>query len=311
MTDTTEAGAEAGNESFLASIEAEQAAAEAQQPVSAEDAGEADPGETGEAQDDGKAALPPLSVEEYQKRHQDITTALKHERGEKRQMRSELNELRATVQQMQANQPQAFQQFSLEQQINQYQTIDWQRWGSEDPEQAQASWNHYQQLLSQRGNIQQQQQQAQQTAQQQQQAQAFNALVTTLNDQETAIRLVKPDYDKAVEFLKADLIKEANGQGWFGPAAEQYATNQLVQIGARVDAAGQDMAEFGYSMAVQRGYKATADIASIKAGEAAAKTISTMGAKASNAGGSFEETMGNLTGAAARSFWEKTKAARA
>jgi hypothetical protein len=317
-TENTEAGAETGNEHYFAQLEAEQATAESeggdQSPAGAEaqPAGNVEPGaEAAEAQAADKPALPPLSVEEYQKRHQDITTALRTERHEKRQMRSELEQLRDTVQRMEQAQPQAFQRYTVEQQIAQYEGVDWQRWYGQDYAQADASNREYQALIQRKEQMDRADREAQAKQQQQNQQQQLQSLVSTLNEQEDAYRTVKPDYDDAVEHLRAELRKDANNQGWFGEQNEEaFITQQLVQIGSRVNAAGRDMAEFAYNLAVQRGYQAkapAADITAQKAGEAAAKTLSNLGGKTASEGGSFEETMAGLNGAAARTFWEKAK----
>lgn len=311
-TGNNEAGAEAGNDGYLAQIEAEQSAAEAQDGQGADAAGSAPGAEAGsEAGAEGQAqpeALPPLSVEEYQKRHQQITSALRESRGSEREFKRQLGEMKAQLEAFQQSQPQQFERFQIERQLAEYQTIDWQAWRQQDPAAAQAAANEVLALSNRYETIQQEDQQRQQQAQAQAQQQQFQHLATTLQEQETAIRQAKPDYDKAVEFLKAEIVREANAQGYFGDQAQQYLNQTLVQVGARVNQSGQDMAEFAYNRAVELGYSAPApDLASIKAGEAASKTISNLGPKSEASTESFEEKMGQLSGAAARNFWAQAR----
>lgn len=308
MTDENDAGAEISSEDLLASMEAGQAAAE----IDTEGPkGEAEPEGQGAGAPDKETSeepLPPLSVEEYQKRHQNITQALRDERNDKRQLKTELAQLRQQVQEFQTTQPQRFEAWQIDSQLQQYQGIDWQRWYQQDYDAADAANKQFQGLVARKQQIDAHNQQSQQQRQQQSQQQQIVELTNTLAQQEQNFRAEHPDYDDATEHLKAALRTEANNQGYFGAQADQYANMQLVQIGARVNAAGQDMAEFAYNLAVQRGYAPKkADIESIKAGEAAAKTISSAGGKTSNEGASFEETMGNLSGSAARAYWEKAK----
>lgn len=316
MDTDTETGAEAGGESYFAQIEAEQTAAEAAVPVeAAPDAPqvEAEPEAAAEAAPEpDKPPLEPLTPEEYQRRHDNLNAALKQERAEKREMKALLAQLQSRVEEIHTTQPQQFQQFTLDQQISDYQTIDWRAWADADPVAANNAALHYQQLMDQRDGLRTQSEQAQQARQQQEQQAALTQFAESLNASEDEFRRVKPDYENATAFLRDTLRKEAEWQGFFGEQAEQYVQNTLVQTGLRVHAAGKDLAEFAYSMAQQRGYTPPApDLASVRAGADAAKSISTLGPRSSNTdGGSFEEVMGGLNGASARSFWEKAKASQ-
>lgn len=314
MEDNTETGAEAGGESYIAQLEAEQNAAEAADSPEPQEA----PSEGGEETPPVEADKPtepekePLSTEEYQKRHDNINTALKQERAEKRQMRGELDQLRAEIAEMRQSQPQQFQQFNLEQKIADYQTYDWQRYQQIDPDAANAAWSDYQNALSVKAQVEQQALAAAEQRQQQAQQAQFKAFAEAVNQSEDAYRQTRPDYDAAVAHLKTVYGTEANGLGFFGEDAERYAFNQVAQVMHRVHQAGQDVAEFAYNQAIARGYRQpVADIASVKAGAEAAKSISTLGTQSgAESGASFEETMSGLSGAAARSFWDKAKAQR-
>jgi len=304
-------GSNVAEKPLLEQMAEEQAAAEAQGgketvPQEAEgDTTEADAQQATEAAD---APLEPLTVEEYQKRHRDLTAALKEERQAKRELRDKMAQIEARLSEVQETQPTEFQKFTLDQRIAEYQAVNWQLWAAQDPESAGAAAQEFEALVNRREQIEQQARQAQTQRQQQAQQQQFASFVETVNQQEAEYAKAKPDYQDAVNFLKSELIAEAESQGYFGDHAKQYATQRIVEVSQRVHASGKNVAEFGYSLALQNGYKPRApNIASIKAGAEAAKSISTIGAKSSNEGGSFEETMANLSGAAAKAYWEKAK----
>lgn len=313
MTENTETGAEAGGESYVEQLAAEQSAAEASE-TDQEESEQQEPAEPPKKQADtkepGEGEKEPLSVEEYQKRHENVNAALRQERAEKRAFKSELEQIRAELAEMRQQQPQQFQQFTLDQRIAEYEAINWQLWQQQNPEAAQAGWNDYQGLLSNREAAQRRAEQDQQARQQQAQQAQAQQFMAAVEQSEVAARAAKPDYDAAVDYLREALEREGQAQGYFGEQAAAYAQNQIVQIGFRVFQSGQDLANFAYEQALQRGYKPpVADIASVKAGAEAAKSISTLGTKTgAESGASFEETMSGLSGAAAKSFWEKAKA---
>jgi hypothetical protein len=269
---------------------------------------QAEPAE-GEASPEKAAdALPPLSNVEYQKRHENVTKALREERDAKRAIRNELAELRAEFERTKTTAPQQFERHQITGKVSEYQQVDWEKWFKQNPQAAEQGLAEFQGLAARLEQLDKADQQQTQQTEQQRQVQAVQQVVNTLASQEEDFRSQRPDYDDACEFLKTDLAKEARSQGYFGDQTDQYVNSQLLIIGQRVHAAGQDMAEHGYNLAIEKGYKPkTADIASLKAGEAAAKTLSNVGGKSSNAGGSFEETMSGLNGAAAASYWEKVK----
>lgn len=296
---------------LLEQMAEEQAAAEAedgteaiQQPAENESA----PVEGGQPTEPAEAALEPLSPEEYQKRHRDLTAALKEERQAKREFRDKLAQLEARLSETRETQPIEFQKFTLDQRIAEYQQINWQLFAAQNPDGADAAAREFEALVNQREQIERHAQQTQVQRQQQAQQQQFTSFVETVNAQEAEYAQAKPDYQEAVNFLKSELIAEAETQGFFGDQAQRYATQRIVEVSQRVHASGKNVAEFGYKLALQNGYKPRApDIASIKAGAEAAKSISTIGSKSTNEGGSFEETMSNLSGAAAKAYWEKAK----
>lgn len=305
-------GAEAGGEAIAApskdelfqQMEAEQTAAEEGVTPETE---EADP-PVPQADTPPTEQLEPLSPEEYQKRHRDITAALRDERQEKRVMRDELAAIRAELAQFKTSQPQAFQQYAVDQRIAEYQQVNWPLWYAQDPDAAAQGEQEFNDLVARKTAIDNEQRQQAYLQQQQQQHAYQQQFLNTLGDQEQEYRERTPDYNNAIEHLKASLREEGEMQGFFGPQSDQYVTQQLFTIGQRVFASGQNLAEFAYRMAKQRGYQPPApDIASIKAGAEAAKSISTLGPKTTAEGGSFEETMARLDGAAARDFWAKTK----
>lgn len=310
MTEETETGAEAGGEGYFAQIEAEQNAAEAADTPEPETK-EAEP----EAKPEDAKPEPekePLSIEEYQKRHDNINSALRQERAEKRQFKTEIDALRAEIDQMRQAQPQQFQQFTLDQRLADYEQVNWQAWQAQDPQAAQNGWNEFQALQAQRGQLQAQAEQyAAQMRQRNLEAKA-NEFRAAVDQSEATFRQAHQDYDDAVSFLLDSLAKEGMSKGFIGEQAQAYAQRQVVEIGLRVHGAGMDLAEFAYDQAKQRGYTPPmADIASVKAGAEAAKSISTLGTKTgAESGASFEETMSGLSGAAAKSYWEKAKAQR-
>lgn len=319
MTDDTEPGAEAGGESYIAQLEREQTEAEAPQEVAAapiENAADpqadtpVDPAM--QEPEQAESAKEPLTPEEYQERQKNLNAALREERTEKRQLRGELETLRAEIETLKQSQPQMFEQFSLDQQIAEMETYDWAAYAQMDPEAAHRDALRYQELVGKRDAYNQHQQQQQQQQQQQVLAQRVQQFQAATEQSEAEYAKAHPDYDAASDFLRDSLTQEANAQGYFGPQAETFVNNQILQIGFRVFASGKDVAEFAYNEAKRRGYMPPApDIASIKAGAEAAKSISTLGTQSAGGdGGSFEETMSGLDGAAARSFWEKAKKAR-
>lgn len=311
-TETTDAGAEAGATTAELSNVQEGASQDAFPPNydmdGGADAGNVDPGaaETEGAALD-KPALPPLTVEEYQKRHDNMNAALRETRQQQRAARDEVTQLRARMEQMQTSQPQAFERFIVDANIADFEKIDWQRWEAANPEQAHADWREYQAMRARKEEFGRLDAAAAEQDRQAQGKAQLNAMVTTLHDQEAAFKEAKPDYDAAVSFLRDELAKEANANGYFGDEAEQVVMRHLLQVGARVHASGQDMAKFSYDMAVQRGFKAAADIAPMIAGQAAARTISDVGTAGGSGGGTFEEQMNSLDGAAGRAFWDKAK----
>ena len=312
MDTETDTGAEAGNEGYLATVEAEQTAAETADGLTPETEGSALPEAdeaAAEAPGEGQPeALPPLTNEEYQKRHVQTVAALRETRQAEKATRQELAALKATVEHLQTSQPAAFEKFQIDQRLANAQTIDWGAWLAQDYATAQQEINELQAAHARHTEITQAEQQRQQLAQQQAEQQHITTLVTTLQEQEAEFRADKPDYGDAASFLRGQWLGEANANGYFGDQAELYVNNVMLQLGNRLSAAGQNMAEHGYNLAIQKGYKPpVATIAPMKAGEAAAKTISNLGPKSDNSGGTFEEKMGSLNGAAARDFWAKAR----
>lgn len=241
MDTETETGAEAGGESYFAQLEAEQNAAETETTTEPAPEAEAAPPAAESPQEAEK--LEPLTPEEYQRRHENINAALKEERAEKRAIKTELAQLKAELETLRTSQPQQFQQFTLDQQIADYATVDWNAWAATDPVAANNAALQYQALIDQRDALTRQAQQAEQQRTVQQQQQAMQAFAQALGEQEAEYRQVKPDYEAAMTHLRGSLQREAEGMGYFGQDADAYVRQSLIETGMRVHAAGRNLAE--------------------------------------------------------------------
>lgn len=298
-----ETGAEAGTDTLDPGAEGEIEATEPQEAPEDTPEGEGEPEAPKEAEKPEKA---PLTPEEYEKRHNNVNAALRTERNEKRALKAEIDALRAEVAAVRESAPETIKEVNLKSQIAEYEQVDWRAWSQQNPDAANRGWADYQSLKQQQEQLSAERERAQQERQQQTVQQRVQEFVQTGQSQEEEFRKVRADYDDAVEHLRANLAQQGFEQGYADP--NQYAQEQLMTIAARVFASGRDVAEFYYDLAGKRGYAPKMpDIASVKAGAEAARSIGSAGGTGGADGRSFEEVMAGLSGAAARDYWRKMR----
>ncbi len=172
-------------------------------------------------------------------------------------------------------------------------------------------------------NEQQQAQRMQQYQQQQQQINFINDLKTTVEDFEAEFREANPDYDEAAEWLVDIEQKRLEMAGTPKQQAEQYAINWAINMTNMMVQQGKNPAQVAYEAAKMMGWKpkdgqspspaqqainAAAQgqqkLATQKAGQEAAKTLSGGGSVAPNNGDSLSSGL-QLKGAAFDAWAEK------
>ncbi len=127
----------------------------------------------------------------------------------------------------------------------------------------------------------QQQDQARQTQVERQQQAQIKAIADTMGEYEADFREEKPDYDKAMDYFRADYAAELQEQGYSGDELRRKMQADLLGMVQRTVAQGKDPAETAYKLAVKRGYgvdKTSDKIDKIKRGIAAGSSIGRAGA---------------------------------
>ena len=150
------------------------------------------------------------------------------------------------------------------------------------------------------------------TAQQQQVMQQQAAMAqfrNAVNASEDQFRAVQPDYDNAVEHIRASRMEEARlmleqtGREWDARTqaqVQQALVGEFAQLAAAALQAGRNPAQALYAMANARGYtpptaNAERALGRIERGHAASRTVSNLsGARASDNTGESGDWFGNL-----------------
>ena len=122
---------------------------------------------------------------------------------------------------------------------------------------------------------------AQETAAAQQQQRNVQVLSNWAADHEADMRLEKPDYDQAAEFVRDSRLKELEAIHGSKPAAQQALMQELLGVVARCRADNRDPAEVIYTLAQTRGYKNAAivdnaeqKLQTVRRGQQASRTLS-------------------------------------
>lgn len=278
MTDQTAAGAEAGASTSTPDPDAERyAAAFAEEGITQADA---QPAAEPEAKPEPQAEKPPLPPEELAKRHEDVKAALREERRQRKELSRQIEELRtqraqpAPAQQPQPE-PQAFER--------------------PDPETDPLAYLKYVEARISAGD-QQAAEQEQQRQQAELQSREVQTVVNRMVEIESDFALDNPDYYEAANFLRAERAKEYTALGYSPQQAEQLVAQEALRVAADLLNQRKDAASAFYELAKARGFRGASPaptptpaetkpsdaLARVKAGQAAAQTLSGSGGGSTN-----------------------------
>ena len=149
------------------------------------------------------------------------------------------------------------------------------------------------------------------------QTQYISELKGAYEESEQLFEAIQPDYRDAASHSVTNRTAELQVLGLTADAAKSAIYNELLRLTDASVQAGKSPAEVLYGLAKARGYapKAAAApapapgaaLASVEAGQAAAKTLSTAGGRTPSADQSPEARIANLSGAALVSAWNAIK----
>ncbi len=317
----TDAGAEAGSAAEAASdtleltteqlLDAQKAADGSWNAETGEGQQQTTDGQEGaEKAPDGQeeAKREPLTVEQLTERHENLNKALAAERGEKRQLKNQVAEMTARLEALEKGpSPERQTLAQMDAAIGEWGRVDWPAYAANDPAGYARDRATYEELLGERSRVAAAEKAATEKAQAGTFQQRVTALVTDLEAQEAEFTASQPDYGDAVTFLKEQAARDLNHKGIYDPVQiERAIAEEWLVIGARVKQAGKNAAEHLYAVAKERGYVPKGpDIKALQAGAAAASPMAGVTDRGSNEGGSFEEKVENLSGAALDSYLDK------
>jgi hypothetical protein len=272
MSETHDAGAEAGDEGFEQEFEA---AREAQAPGDAE-AAEQDA--EGEQKPEGDK--PPLSMEEIRKRLNDQQGATREERQRRRAAEQRAQELEARLSQQ--AKPAA----------------DGQALERPDPEEDPIGYLKYVEGLIATGEERQAQEKQQTEARQQAQRQV-QAIVSAVEEHENDFRELTTDYDDAAEHLYAAKKAEYMEAGDSDAEAHTAVMQEFLTRSRRALETGKNPAEIVYNLAKRAGYTPKGGEAKLDAIERGQKRTSPLSRGGSGGNGELTmESVSKLSGAA-------------
>jgi hypothetical protein len=273
MSDTVEAGAEAG-------VETPEVIAPEVTTDSAPGAAESND----QPAEQGGDVKPPLPPEELEKRWRNTKGAMQAERQARRAAEQRLADLeRQLAESRQQAQP------------------EWRP----DPEADPVGYLKY---LEQRLAADDEQRQAQAYERQQAETQqrAVQTIVQQMNEHEADFRSEHPDYDDAVNHLRQSRLSELTAFGLSPDEANAALQQDFLNVVATALQRGRDPAQAAYDLARQRGFnKQPSKLEAIARGQAAASPLSAAPGKASAE--PTVESVANLNGAAFASSFAKLR----
>lgn len=252
---------------------------------------------------DETPARAPLSPEELAQRHDQVRTALREERAQRRAERAEFlakqEKLEQAFQRVQESlRAPPRQQAETPPQLT-YEDAVAEMWHRQ---QQQDQWERQQHAQSQ-----------QQAAQQQENARAIAQLQSTMGEYEADFRDEAPDYDDAIKHLTATWDSQFEMMGYAPDQRQALINNLSVNAVHTALTAGRDPAKAIYEAAKRAGYAAkpaaatgAEKLSQIQAGQAASKTLSGGGSGVQGEGLSLKH-LASLEGAAFDAAMEKLR----